>query len=165
MIAIDHLMNNRAGPAPLPERSTGLQPLRDRALVLALEILDHVLIRAEELQRWLAHGAWGPAHTEVDIAHAAAACLASLDALETLGPDAVAGRARQLRQHGIGAASVRFRGWHRADRRRPWVAIVEGFEGQPQEDVLDELLDRAPPGGDKVVLSSDQDPNQQRKPR
>jgi hypothetical protein len=134
--------------------------LTEQAARLALDVLERLFTRAEELQRELSAGAWGPAPEPLDLAGATAAALAAIDALETLGPDAVEGRAQLLRERGIGPdagaspAGV-WVGWWREHPPRPWQPVVRV---RSEAEALDLLLQHYP-GGDKCVLPSGQDPN------
>jgi hypothetical protein len=92
-------MDTTDKPCVQPPPRPACLAVRDQAVVLALDVLDRVLSRSEEMQRWLSQPAWGPADRPLDVATAIAAAEAALDALETLGPDKIERRAAALRLH------------------------------------------------------------------
>jgi hypothetical protein len=87
---------------------------RDRAVTLALNILDGILQRVEDLQREVMDQAWGfAAERELDVPAALAVVLTAQDVLDLLEPKRIASRATALRKNGVGAVRRRCRGRRR----------------------------------------------------
>jgi len=57
--------------------------------------------------------------------------------------------------------STAFAGWHRQNKHRLWLLIVEG---ETESACWDSLFAQAPAGGEKCVLPATTDPNQKPAP-
>jgi hypothetical protein len=55
----------------------------------------------------------------------------------------------------------RWIGWYRASPSHPWKQLISALT---ETEAWDQLLDRAPAGGDKTVLREGTDPNTDRTP-
>jgi hypothetical protein len=83
------------------------QDLRDEAVSYALNYLDYLCGRIEDLQRDLMARAWGPADRPADLADALAACLAAGDIEAAISQASIDRRAAFLRARRIDTGAVR----------------------------------------------------------